>query len=76
MTRLSAILKPLNDCGAVWCRLVHHDIMWPIHGYYRCRRCQRSHLVPWEAAATQSQAGKALPFPAKFHRATAGFEAF
>ena len=32
----------------LWCRLMHPDPMWPIHGYYRCPACLREHRVPWE----------------------------
>ncbi len=31
-----------------WCKLMHPDPMWPIRGYYRCRRCLRQYPVPWE----------------------------
>jgi hypothetical protein len=32
----------------LWCRLMHHDPMWPVNGHYRCSVCLRSHPVLWE----------------------------
>jgi hypothetical protein len=32
----------------LWCAMMHHDTTWPINGYYRCRKCKRVYLVPWE----------------------------
>ncbi|HTU47320.1 MAG TPA: hypothetical protein VMF91_19810 [Bryobacteraceae bacterium] len=37
----------LSKLGYLWCRLAHEDIIWPIHDQYRCRRCWRSHSIPW-----------------------------
>jgi hypothetical protein len=30
-----------------WCKVVHNQLMWPIHGYYSCRVCLRRYPVPW-----------------------------
>jgi len=35
----------------LWCRLMHPDPMWPLHGYYRCAACWREYPVPWENRA-------------------------
>jgi hypothetical protein len=29
--------------GNFWCRLMHDEPMWPIHGWYECRTCGRQH---------------------------------
>jgi hypothetical protein len=34
--------------GHLWCRFAHDDILWPVQGKYRCRRCFRTHDIPWE----------------------------
>ena len=36
----------------LWCKLMHQDAMWPIHGYYRCRSCLRQYPVSWEHSAS------------------------
>jgi hypothetical protein len=33
--------------GRLWCKFMHHSLMWPIHGQYRCRSCGRCYSVPW-----------------------------
>lgn len=38
----------LETLGALWCRLMHHEPMWPIRGNYECRICGRRFPVPWE----------------------------
>jgi hypothetical protein len=30
-----------SKIGAAWCSLTHESLMWPVHGYYRCRTCGR-----------------------------------
>ncbi len=27
--------------GNAWCSVMHDSVMWPIHGFYECRRCGR-----------------------------------
>jgi hypothetical protein len=39
----------------LWCRKMHTDAMWPIHGKYICKRCLREHLVTWEGPATAAE---------------------
>jgi len=46
--------KRLSD---VWCKLMHEQAMWPIHGRYECRTCGRQHPVAWAEPET-GQAGQ------------------
>jgi hypothetical protein len=32
----------------LWCKKMHSQAMWPIHGHYICPKCLREHQVPWE----------------------------
>jgi len=34
--------------GTLWCKLLHNEPMWPIHGYYECRTCGRYFPAGWE----------------------------
>jgi hypothetical protein len=40
-----------HKIGTVWCRLRHESLMWPVHGYYRCRSCGRRYPAFPEAPA-------------------------
>ena len=35
---------------AAWCRKMHNEAMWPMHGRYICRKCLREHRVVWEGS--------------------------
>jgi hypothetical protein len=35
---------------AAWCRKMHDETMWPMHGKYVCRKCLREHRLRWEGA--------------------------
>jgi hypothetical protein len=49
MRVVGKILRTLiSSIGSLWCRLMHDDLMHPIHGHYQCRRCLRYRPVPWE----------------------------
>lgn len=37
-----------NRIADLWCKKMHSDAMWPIHGRYICKRCLREHPVEWE----------------------------
>jgi hypothetical protein len=37
-----------NRIADLWCRKMHTEAMWPIHGRYLCKRCLREHPVEWE----------------------------
>jgi len=41
---MKLLLEPL---GELWCRMMHREVMWPIHGRYQCRVCFREFLVPY-----------------------------
>jgi hypothetical protein len=32
-----------------WCKNIHTQAMWPMHGKYICSRCFCEHAVVWEA---------------------------
>ncbi len=38
-----------------WCRSMHPDPMWPVHGYYYCPRCGLAHPVAWETGAPEAK---------------------
>jgi hypothetical protein len=44
-----------------WCRKMHAEAMWPIHGRYICPQCFREYPVTWGAE----------PHPAVEHPAVA-----
>lgn len=35
-----------------WCKSMHTEAMWPMHGKYICPRCLREYPVTWEAPVT------------------------
>jgi len=37
-----------NRIADLWCRQMHREAMWPIHGKYVCKRCLREYPVEWE----------------------------
>ena len=39
----------MNWIRSTWCKSVHHEVMWPMHGKYICPRCLPEFPVPWEA---------------------------
>jgi hypothetical protein len=42
----------------IWCRKMHTDAMWPIHGKYVCKRCLREYPVEWQGqSASAGEAG-------------------
>lgn len=47
-----------------WCYLAHPDPMWPVCGTYRCPRCHRVYMVPWEKKEVPRQR-RLRPMPAK-----------
>jgi hypothetical protein len=62
---------------AVWCRLMHESILWPIHGHYECRTCGRRHPAfaeePTSGSPERAAASSALPVSIKAPAATAWF---
>ena len=37
-----------DSIGRWWCKTMHTQALWPIHGRYLCTRCLREHKVEWE----------------------------
>jgi hypothetical protein len=46
-----------------WGKVVHNQLMWPIHGYYSCRVCLRRYPVPWSGPLITTSRNRML-FPA------------
>jgi hypothetical protein len=44
-----------DKLGELWCQTFHSDIMWPVRGKYRCRKCFREYPVAWEQDLRQPQ---------------------
>jgi hypothetical protein len=44
-----------NWISEFWCRNMHAQAMWPIHGHYTCPQCLRAYPVNWEGPATRSE---------------------
>jgi hypothetical protein len=38
----------MNRIETLWCEQMHTDVMWPIHGKYRCGKCMREYAVGFE----------------------------
>ena len=38
----------LNWIRSTWCKSMHNEAMWPMHGKYICPRCLREYPVAWE----------------------------
>lgn len=41
--------------GKFWCKTMHKQALWPIHGRYLCTRCLREHKVEWENPSWPAQ---------------------
>jgi hypothetical protein len=39
----------LNRISELWCRAMHKQAMWPMHGKYICPQCLREYPTHWEA---------------------------
>jgi hypothetical protein len=39
----------MNRIEELWCTNMHSNVMWPIHGKYRCGSCLREYPVGFEA---------------------------
>jgi hypothetical protein len=37
-----------------WCKSMHNQPMWPIHGKYICPTCLQEYPIAWEGPATQA----------------------
>ena len=38
-----------------WCKSMHNQAMWPIHGRYICPTCLQEYPVAWEGHATPAE---------------------
>jgi hypothetical protein len=45
----------LNWIRSTWCKSMHTETMWPMHGKYICSRCLREYPVAWEGPATVAE---------------------
>ncbi len=45
----------LNWIRSTWCKNMHTEAMWPMHGKYICPRCLSEYPVAWEAPATAAE---------------------
>jgi hypothetical protein len=41
--------------GELWCRMMHRNAMWPMHGKYICQQCLREYPVAWEGPASAAE---------------------
>jgi len=57
----------LDEVEVLWCQAMHGQVMWPIHGEYRCRACLRTYPVPFASTAVHAGARSnfAAPRPAE-----------
>ena len=51
----------LNWIRSTWCKSMHTETMWPMHGKYICPRCLREYPVAWEGPATVAEYAPNLP---------------
>jgi hypothetical protein len=51
----------MNRFETLWCEQMHSDVMWPIHGKYRCGTCMREYAVPFEAVERPSVEHRGAP---------------
>jgi hypothetical protein len=58
-----------------WCKSMHNQAMWPIHGKYICPRCLAEYPVEWEGPVTHTEyadpalrhAAAAVPYTVEQH---------
>jgi hypothetical protein len=39
----------------MWCRMMHGQAMWPMHGKYACRQCLREYPVDWDGEVSRDR---------------------
>jgi hypothetical protein len=49
------IKNSFSFIGQIWCRAMHKQTRWPIHGEYECSVCFRRYRVPWEPKTAGAQ---------------------
>lgn len=50
----------MNWISQLWCKKMHSQAMWPIHGKYICPRCLREYPVAWEGPVSPSEYAPSL----------------
>jgi hypothetical protein len=45
----------MNWISMQWCKKMHSQPSWPIHGKYICMQCLREHPVAWEGPASPAE---------------------
>ena len=54
---MSALLRSkFSFLGRAWCRTMHRNARWPIHGEYECSTCFRRYRVEWELKTGEAAA--------------------
>jgi hypothetical protein len=60
----------LSWISGVWCKTMHRQAMWPIHGRYLCPTCLHEYVVDWEqpyisapAEVSEAKSGAAMSIP-------------
>jgi hypothetical protein len=48
----------LDQAETLWCHAMHGEVMWPIHGEYRCRACLRTYAIPFAAPVARTERTK------------------
>jgi transposase-like protein len=55
-----------------WCKTMHSQAMWPIHGRYLCSQCLREYPVEWGGRLSSAEPNGAAAGPAPLrHTVTA-----
>jgi len=49
-----------NRISELWCKRMHSQPMWPIHGKYICSQCLREYPVAWEGPASPAEYAPSL----------------
>jgi hypothetical protein len=45
---MKQVRQSWNQIASMWCAVVHEAATWPIHGHYRCPKCNRRYSIPWK----------------------------
>ncbi len=49
-----------NRISELWCKKMHSQPMWPIHGKYICPQCLREYPVAWEGTPSPEEYAPSL----------------
>jgi hypothetical protein len=50
-----------NRIADLWCRSMHTEAMWPIHGKYVCKKCFREYPVEWAEHFVSAEGSSVQP---------------